>query len=73
MAKAIDTIIRHSMVMTIGTFASRILGLIRETIIAAFFGATRQLDAFLVAYTLANAGSSLRRCFILLCPVFLEL
>ena len=54
MAKAIDTIIRHSMVMTIGTFASRILGLIRETIIAAFFGATRQLDAFLVAYTLAN-------------------
>lgn len=59
MAKAIDTIIRHSMMMTIGTFASRILGLVRETIIAAFFGASRQLDAFLVAYTLANLARQL--------------
>lgn len=59
MAKAINTIIRHSMMMTIGTLTSRILGLIRETIIAAFFGATRQLDAFLVAYTLANLARQL--------------
>jgi len=40
--------------MMAGTFASRILGLIREVITAALFGATRRLDAFYVAYTLAN-------------------
>ena len=33
---------------------SRVLGLAREVLVAAFFGATRTLDAFNVAYTLAN-------------------
>lgn len=46
--------VRHAMRMMAGTFASRILGLIREVITAALFGATRQLDAFYIAYTLAN-------------------
>lgn len=46
--------VRHAMRMMAGTFASRLLGLAREVITAAVFGATRQLDAFYVAYTLAN-------------------
>ena len=46
--------VRHAMRMMVGTFASRILGLLREVMTAAFFGATRQLDAFNVAYTMAN-------------------
>lgn len=50
----LSDMVRHAMRMMVGTFASRILGLIREVITAALFGATRQLDAFYVAYTLAN-------------------
>ncbi|MDO5563131.1 MAG: hypothetical protein Q4F74_05900, partial [Synergistaceae bacterium] len=36
------------MKMMLGTFASRVLGLVREMLTAALFGATRQLDAFYV-------------------------
>ncbi len=42
--------------MMVGTFSSRILGLLREVITAACFGAGRSLDAFFVAYTIANLG-----------------
>lgn len=52
--KKLSDMVRHAMRMMAGTFASRILGLVREVITAALFGATRQLDAFYVAYTLAN-------------------
>lgn len=45
--------------MMLGTLASRFLGLAREILVAAFFGATRQLDAFYVAYTLANLSRQL--------------
>ncbi|WP_029165979.1 murein biosynthesis integral membrane protein MurJ [Aminiphilus circumscriptus] len=51
--------VRHAFTMMLGTFASRILGLIREVLMAACFGATRQLDAFYVAYTLANLSRQL--------------
>lgn len=51
--------VRHSLRMMAGTFLSRILGLAREVITAALFGATRQMDAFLVAYTLANLSRRL--------------
>lgn len=58
MAESGDTklsgMVCHAMQMMTGTFVSRILGLTREVITAATFGATRQLDAFYVAYTLAN-------------------
>ena len=47
------------MMMTIGTFAQSNIGSSSKTIIAAFFGASRQLDAFLVAYTLANLARQL--------------
>ena len=51
--------VRHAMKMMVGTLASRILGLVREMLTAALFGATRQLDAFYVAYTLANLSRQL--------------
>ena len=40
--------------MAIATFFSRILGLIREQVMAAFFGASGLTDAFLVAYRIPN-------------------
>lgn len=51
--------VKHAMMMMAGTFLSRILGLVREVVVAAFFGASRGLDAFNVAYTLANLARQL--------------
>ncbi len=51
--------VRHAMSMMVGTSMSRVLGLVREMLTAAFFGATRQLDAFYIAYTLANLSRQL--------------
>lgn len=51
--------VRHAMLMMAGTLVSRVLGLVREVVVAAFFGATRSLDAFNVAYTLANLARQL--------------
>lgn len=51
--------VRHAGRMMVGTLASRVLGLLREVLTAALFGATRQLDAFFVAYTLANLSRQL--------------
>jgi putative peptidoglycan lipid II flippase len=54
MSSRVSRMVRHALVMMVGTFASRILGLAREIVTAALFGASSQLDAFYVAYTLAN-------------------
>jgi putative peptidoglycan lipid II flippase len=51
--------VRHALLMMMGTFVSRILGLAREVVTAAFFGASGRLDAFNVAYTLANLARQL--------------
>ena len=59
MTEKLTKMVRHAMTMMVGTFASRILGLFREILTAAFFGASRQLDAFYVAYTLANLSRQL--------------
>lgn len=40
--------------MAAATFCSRILGLVREQIMAAYFGASGLTDAFLVAYRIPN-------------------
>lgn len=40
--------------MAVATFCSRILGLVREQIMAAYFGASGLTDAFLVAYRIPN-------------------
>ena len=54
MRSHVASVVRNAFLMMAGTLASRFLGLVREIITAAFFGATRQIDAFNIAYTLAN-------------------
>ncbi|MBQ7545027.1 MAG: murein biosynthesis integral membrane protein MurJ [Synergistaceae bacterium] len=51
--------VRHAVFMMAGTLISRILGLAREVMVAALFGATRAMDAFNVAYTLSNLARQL--------------
>jgi putative peptidoglycan lipid II flippase len=51
--------VRHALFMMLGTGVSRVLGLVREVVTAAFFGASAQMDAFNVAYTLANLARQL--------------
>ncbi|MDR1581012.1 MAG: murein biosynthesis integral membrane protein MurJ, partial [Synergistaceae bacterium] len=51
--------VNRAMRMMAGTLASRVLGLLREVLTAAYFGATRTLDAYNVAYTLANLSRQL--------------
>lgn len=48
------SVLRSSFIMAIATFVSRILGLIREQVMAAYFGASGVTDAFLVAYRIPN-------------------
>ena len=51
--------VRHAVFMMAGTMISRVLGLAREVMVAALFGATRAMDAFNVAYTLSNLARQL--------------
>lgn len=51
--------VKHAVMMMFGTLLSRILGLAREILIAAFFGATKSMDAFNIAYTLSNLARQL--------------
>lgn len=48
------SVLRSSFIMAIATFVSRILGLVREQVMAAYFGASGVTDAFLVAYRIPN-------------------
>lgn len=48
------SVIRSTIKMAIATFFSRILGLVREQVMAAYFGASGLTDAFLVAYRIPN-------------------
>lgn len=48
------SVIRSTIKMAIATFFSRILGLVREQVMAAQFGASGITDAFLVAYRIPN-------------------
>lgn len=51
---ATKNVLRSSAKMAVATFCSRILGLVREQIMAAYFGASGFTDAFLVAYRIPN-------------------
>ena len=53
------SMVRHAVFMMAGTLISRVLGLAREVMVAALFGATKAMDAFNVAYTLANLARQL--------------
>ncbi len=48
------SVIRSTIKMAVATFFSRILGLVREQVMAAYFGASGLTDAFLVAYRIPN-------------------
>ena len=48
------TVFLSSLKMAVATFFSRILGLVREQFMAAYFGASGLTDAFLVAYRIPN-------------------
>jgi putative peptidoglycan lipid II flippase len=54
------TLVKNTIVISLGTFLSRISGLAREVLISSLFGATWITDAFLIAYTIPNL---LRRLF----------
>lgn len=48
------SVLMSSFKMAVATFLSRILGLVREQVMAAYFGASGITDAFLVAYRIPN-------------------
>ncbi|HZR80713.1 MAG TPA: murein biosynthesis integral membrane protein MurJ [Candidatus Binatia bacterium] len=45
---------RSAGIVGAAVFVSRILGLVREQVFAAFFGASRELDAFITAFRIPN-------------------
>lgn len=48
------SVLKSTLKMAIATFFSRILGLVREQVMAAYFGASGVTDAFLVAFRIPN-------------------
>src|SRR5438105_5783116 len=68
-------LVKSAGVIGIATFSSRILGFIRDMVLAGLFGATPAADAFFVAYRVPNllrelfAEGSMSSAFI---PVFAE-
>lgn len=68
-------VVKSAGVIGLATFASRILGFIRDMVLARLFGATPAADAFFVAYRIPNllrelfAEGSMSSAFI---PVFTE-
>ena len=67
------SVVRAAGLIGIATFSSRILGFIRDMVLARLFGATPAADAFFVAYRVPNllrelfAEGSMSSAFI---PVF---
>src|SRR5258708_4753286 len=53
-APPIDRLARSASVTGFATLASRILGLARDTVLAAVFGAGNDMDAFVVAFRIPN-------------------
>jgi putative peptidoglycan lipid II flippase len=49
-----DRIARHAGLTGAATLASRVLGLVRDQVLAAFFGAGNDMDAFVVAFRIPN-------------------
>ena len=47
-------LIKSGVLISLGTFLSRLLGLLREIITAGYFGATSSFDSFVVAFTIPN-------------------
>lgn len=52
--KKLESLTSSATSVTIAVFISRILGLVREQVLAYFFGAGKSMDAFVVAYRIPN-------------------
>ncbi|MCA8937347.1 MAG: murein biosynthesis integral membrane protein MurJ [Planctomycetes bacterium] len=48
------SVIGSAMVVSGATFASRLLGLVRDVLMASLFGFSREMDAFFLAFTVPN-------------------
>ena len=70
-----QSVVKAAGMIGVATFSSRILGFIRDMVLARLFGATPAADAFFVAYRIPNllrelfAEGSMSAAFI---PVFTE-
>lgn len=53
-ASKLEKVTRGATSVTVAVFVSRIFGLIREQVLAYFFGAGRAMDAFVVGYRIPN-------------------
>ena len=69
------SVVKAAGLIGVATFSSRILGFVRDMVLARLFGATPAADAFFVAYRIPNllrelfAEGSMSAAFI---PVFTE-
>ena len=54
MSRDTDRVARGARAVTVAVLLSRLLGLVREQVLAGFFGAGLQMDAYVVAYRLPN-------------------
>jgi putative peptidoglycan lipid II flippase len=74
-AQALPSVLRSALSMSVGTLGSRVLGLVRDIVLAAFFSNTVK-DAFIVAFRLPNlfrrllGEGALTASFI---PIYVEL
>ena len=53
-AQSTDRLGRSASVAGVATLASRVLGLVRDTVLAAVFGAGNEMDAFVVGFRIPN-------------------
>ncbi|MGD0651844.1 MAG: murein biosynthesis integral membrane protein MurJ [Verrucomicrobiia bacterium] len=53
-ATTVSSVARSARTVSIAVFGSRILGLVREQVFASLFGASREFDAFVVAFRIPN-------------------
>lgn len=69
-----QTVTQATLILIIGTLLSRVLGFVREMVIAHMFGATAETDAFLIAFIIPGvfAGLVASAITVAFIPVFTE-
>jgi peptidoglycan biosynthesis protein MviN/MurJ (putative lipid II flippase) len=64
------SLVKSTGVVALSTLCSRILGLVRDVLMAAYFGAARTADVFYVAFMIPNYFVVLLLRELLLFPLF---
>lgn len=54
MSRFFQKLIKNTFIVSLGTFSSRILGFVRDILIAKFFGTGAVIEAFFVAFSIPN-------------------